>query len=1771
MIDICGLLLNILKSSTPGLLESGTTKMRQGGDGNGLAVLSRRCRFVNRPAGRFLRVLAVLAALVVWVGAQPASGQTDDDNVRMIPLAPQVEVPLEIGAVEVKVAALGSDATEVEAGGKSSVLIASDADGTLMLAAANEDGGYLGEGPGAVALGIESTAITLVAVASGRRFGEIDPELAQTIRSHEEFGRLTRLLKALMASDKNYLDRLYSYPQAVTLIKSVAAGVASAGAEPSVEAGPGFKDLHGRDVAHALAAAEDIAAYNSETGPIGRLYKDDFYCVPGSGYSFGILPCSAWKDREPWHWYGNALGLRALFPDKWYEWLPVVFGSGVAFPRKYAELVWREAGTPPFLAVSDDTMNGCRSFDVFCKEEGVHATANPNFVSYAMELYEDGVYQGWFYTAGNGTMYAKLRDSGAAYREFRAGPRRAKSVQLSPDIDVVRFQRYRFSFAEGDQDDLNRGAVVSFMNTLHLVISVVNLLTDLSEVRGALLNADVVEQAPTILACSEEVVKALATTVPDLIVDGKFAPDINPEKENSTLILESLRDLAPAVLAGLRTPPCGKMLGATVKGGVSDRVLREAISAIDDLLGPPATRQGIKIGADFLLSWVKLLYDAVNDTIPVAFAYFRPAGDRVDYHLFWDENRNGTPYISSVSKSRPPTVHFTHRQKGGFKVELDASQTEPGDSDDLHYTWRVNGARVGGDRERFVHDFGAAGRYDVELVVIDANRLTGKFSYGVDVIPGTPPEVSSLECTPTRYDTFRMVASFSDEDGDIETVEWRSNAGSSEPDRVTSAGTTQVELRASGGTTWASVIVEDRVGNRGSRVCSVNLEYVPTATLGIDSLSAACGREEPWRACYHRTGMNQGELFEFSVSMPREPTGTWHVAWCAKEEREGLCRGQHDWTTRIDKRFANEAPLTFPMTPPAGAETFWVVAEVRECNKTLCNWPDDFTEVEFHYIEVSVLPPAEGTGGDREVLEKLYDATGGPRWNNSTNWKTAAPLRQWHGVETDAAGRVIGLELGENGLTGAIPKELGNLDRLERLVLWGHPLGGGIPAELGGLIRLEELILNGNNLSGPIPAELGRLTNLKVLRAAQNNLTGPIPASLGNLSRLESLTLGSNNLSGPIPAELSRLTDLQHLGLLGNNLSGPIPAELGRLTSLEELWLNSNNLSGPIPAELGRLTSLEELLLNSNNLSGPIPTELGRLTSLELLWLNSNNLSGQIPAELGRLTSLERLALSYNLLSGELPASLTGLRRLWDFFFNDNAGLCAPSTTAFQEWLDGIRTTRGLTCGSPVEPITDREALVSLYFGTNGSRWSRNANWFSREPLSEWYGVKTDENGRVIELELHNNGLQRRIPTALGSLTQLERLDFSGNNLNGGVPAELGNLTRLEQLDLSGNALSGELPASLTNLRQLINFYFFNDNAGLCAPSTTAFQEWLRGVNDVNGPTCDSTGPTDPKPGETRVFDGIEFVQIPAGQFQMGSTSAEAESDEQPLTQVRISRGFWMGKYEVTQGQWESVVGDNPSSYKDCGEDCPVENISWYEVHEQFIERLNAGSGGRRYRLPTEAEWEYAARAGTTTPNYAGDATGNVVRPIAWYAGNSGGRTHPVGQKVPNAWGLYDILGNVSEWVWDTRTDYRGVEVTDPGHPVGSGKRPPSTPFSNPGSPDKIFRGASYAYPADDIRSARRNWFGAVRSFPDTGFRLVMEGGGGGAGDGGGGDGDLADLSISDPGDWLDHTGTTESRYEDGVLILGDTTRDYDELWSKETFGPGHRLEFDAKIPAPTV
>ena len=159
-----------------------------------------------------------------------------------------------------------------------------------------------------------------------------------------------------------------------------------------------------------------------------------------------------------------------------------------------------------------------------------------------------------------------------------------------------------------------------------------------------------------------------------------------------------------------------------------------------------------------------------------------------------------------------------------------------------------------------------------------------------------------------------------------------------------------------------------------------------------------------------------------------------------------------------------------------------------------------------------------------------------------------------------------------------------------------------------------------------------------------------------------------------------------------------------------------------------------------------------------------------------------------------------------------------------------------------------------------------------------------------------------------------------------------------------------------------------------------------------------------------------EFVAIRPGTFMMGDTTQH---------QVTITKGFEMGKYEVTQAQWQALMGNNPSYFK--GDNLPVENVSWNDTQE-FLKKLNARNDGYRYRLPTEAEWEYAARAGTT-----GDS-GNL-NAVARSSANSGIKTHPVVERQPNAWGLYDMVGNVSEWVQDWSGVYPTTAQTDPQGP----------------------------------------------------------------------------------------------------------------------------------------
>ena len=230
---------------------------------------------------------------------------------------------------------------------------------------------------------------------------------------------------------------------------------------------------------------------------------------------------------------------------------------------------------------------------------------------------------------------------------------------------------------------------------------------------------------------------------------------------------------------------------------------------------------------------------------------------------------------------------------------------------------------------------------------------------------------------------------------------------------------------------------------------------------------------------------------------------------------------------------------------------------------------------------------------------------------------------------------------------------------------------------------------------------------------------------------------------------------------------------------------------------------------------------------------------------------------------------------------------------------------------------------------------------------------------------------------------------------------------------------------------------------------------------------------------------GMAFVRIPAGTFTMGSPDAETGSydRERPQHEVTLSQDFYIMTTEVTQAQWVEVMGSNPSYFDSCGGDCPVERVSWNDIQD-FITALNA-LDGRTYRLPTEAEWEYAARAGTTTAFYNGDITQEGYDPIdpnldaiGWYRGNSGSTTHLVAQKLPNAWGLFDMSGNVWEWVQDWYGNYPENAVTDPVGPETASYR--------------VARGGSWNDSARYCRSAHRNRTNPSNRVNGLGFRLAL-------------------------------------------------------------------------------
>jgi len=408
-----------------------------------------------------------------------------------------------------------------------------------------------------------------------------------------------------------------------------------------------------------------------------------------------------------------------------------------------------------------------------------------------------------------------------------------------------------------------------------------------------------------------------------------------------------------------------------------------------------------------------------------------------------------------------------------------------------------------------------------------------------------------------------------------------------------------------------------------------------------------------------------------------------------------------------------------------------------------------------------------------EALVALYDSTNGANWTTKTGWKQTTTPCSWYGVIC-IGGRVDGIWLQGNKLSGSIPESIGNLSNMRYLALYNNQLSGSIPESIGNLSKLLAIYIWSNHLSGNIPESIGNLSELFNLRLDNNQLSGSIPESISNLSNLQFIILNNNQLSGSIPESIGNLSNLTDLYLFHNRLSGSIPESIGNLSKLLKLDLNYNQLSGGIPASIGNLSNLTNLYLFHNQLSGSIPESIGNLSILQDLYLYDNHLSGNIPESIGNLSVLFNLRLYNNQLSGSIPESIGNLSILQDLYlYNNQLSGGIPASIGNLSSLQYLYLYNNRLSGSIPESIGNLSILQDLY--------------------------------------LYNNQLSGSIPESIGNLSNLCRLHLFNNHLSGTFPQNISSLSNLGELLVQDNELSGELPQALLD-KGLVAFDWYHNH-----------------------------------------------------------------------------------------------------------------------------------------------------------------------------------------------------------------------------------------------------------------------------------------------------------------------------------------------------------------------
>ncbi len=733
--------------------------------------------------------------------------------------------------------------------------------------------------------------------------------------------------------------------------------------------------------------------------------------------------------------------------------------------------------------------------------------------------------------------------------------------------------------------------------------------------------------------------------------------------------------------------------------------------------------------------------------------------------------------------------------------------------------------------------------------------------------------------------------------------------------------------------------------------------------------------------------------------------------------------------------------------------------------------------------EVSIPDPGLNAA-IREVLQKPTGPLTGQDLLSLTNLNARdRNVRSIDGL--DAARNLVSLDLQINRLSNlSFP---GGLTKLERLDLSVNPLTNCFFPS--GLTNLTSLILESAGLTNlTLPADLTRLNNLDL---EGNQLTSF--NQLSNLTGLIALDLGFNSFTSfSLPGGLTNLSTFYFAGNPLTNVT--LPPGLAGMT---ELNLSQNLLTSfDLPAGMTNLIELDLFFNQLTNLT--LPADLRDLTDLDL---DFNRLSS-----LSFLSNLDRLGFLHlranQFTNFNLPASLTGLTYL-DVSDNPLTNLTLPAG------LNRLTTLR--LSGNRLTSLTLPVGLTNLV-GLN----------LTENQLTNL--VLPPDLYRLESLNLGGNQLSSL--TLPPGLTNLVGLFFVGNQLtNLTLPPDM---TQLIGFGFLANPLATVVLPETLAATNLAGDVAFLRNQGVSVFTYPLTPQLVRPLMLIGAFKLGITGP----PGvytvlgstnltawsavgvATNLLGSVNFHDVTANAsakkfyrvlrhvppanmvfiapntFTMGSPTSELHRDinEGPQTTVTLSRGFWIGKYEVTQGEYLSVVNTNPSQFPgDLSR--PISSVSWPDATNYCAKvtarELAAGRipPGSEYRLPSEAEWEWAARAGTTTRfSYGDDPDYASLTNYAWQSVNDGLTVHPVGRKLPNPWGLYDMMGNVFEWCQDWLGPLPGGAVVDP-----------TGPDSNPIG-WKIMRGGAFDFGGPACRSASRNFFGNHPALTDwnLGFRVVL-------------------------------------------------------------------------------